>query len=116
MKSLVILPGACFALPSLVRNLPSRVATVQLSFPAASPAFVFPRRPLQIGRFCINCRPSSSIQTILNMPFACCVQLSGSAEPAMAHSHDAQMEHFLRRSTGIVLWRHRSTTAELPFT
>jgi hypothetical protein len=71
--------------------------------------------PLQIGRDCINCRPSSSIQTILNIPPAI-REANRAADPAAVRSHGAQADHFLRRRTGIVLWRHRSTISELPFT
>jgi hypothetical protein len=52
----------------------------------------------------------------LNIPPANRIAASHTDVSAMMRSPDAQAGHFLRRCTGIVLWRHRSTTSELPFT
>ncbi|MCG6933826.1 MAG: hypothetical protein LJE57_09305 [Gallionella sp.] len=56
------------------------------------------------------------MQTNLNIPPANRTAASHTDVSAMARSPDAQAEHFLRRCTGVLLWRHRTTTAELPFT
>jgi hypothetical protein len=52
----------------------------------------------------------------LNIPSVNRVTASHTDVPAMTLLSDAQAEHFLLRCTGVVLWQHRSTTAELPFT
>jgi len=52
----------------------------------------------------------------LNISPANRVTTSQPDEPAVTRSSDAQAQHCLRCCTGVVLWQHRSTTAELPFT
>jgi len=52
----------------------------------------------------------------LNISPANRVTASHPDEPAVTRSPDARAQHCLRRCTGVVLWQHRSTTAELPFT
>ncbi|MGB9093495.1 MAG: hypothetical protein WCB93_05225 [Gallionella sp.] len=52
----------------------------------------------------------------MNIPPASRAEANHTDVSAVTHTPDAQAEHFLRRCTGSVLWRHRSTTAELPFT
>jgi len=44
------------------------------------------------------------------------VEAPSSDELVAARSHNAQPEHFPRRIPDGVIWQHRTTTSELPFT
>jgi hypothetical protein len=52
----------------------------------------------------------------LNIPYANRVAVIPTNVSAMTSLPDTQAQHYLLRGTGVVLWQHRSTNSELPFT